>query len=159
MAEAKRQNYLHGAAIMTAGVIVVKVLGALFKIPLGSMKLLGDEGFSNFMSAYNIYTLFLTLSTAGFPVALSRMISEADTLGRKGEVQRIFRVALVFLAALGGAACLVMMLFPDALAYRLGDVQAMQGIFVLGPAALLVCVLSVYRGYCQGHGNMTRAAL
>ena len=84
MAEAKRQNYLHGAAIMTAGVIVVKVLGALFKIPLGSMKLLGDEGFSHFISAYNIYTLFLTLSTAGFPVALSRMISEADTLGRKG---------------------------------------------------------------------------
>ena len=155
MAEAKRQNYLHGAAIMTAGVIVVKILGAVFKIPLGSMALLGDEGFSNFTSAYNIYTLFLTFSTAGFPVALSRMISEADTLGRKTEVQRTFRVALLFLSVLGGVGCAAMMLFPDALAYRLGDVQAMQGIFVLGPATLMVCVLSVYRGYCQGHGNMT----
>ena len=155
MAEAKRQNYLHGAAIMTVGVIIVKILGAAFKIPLGSMSLLGDEGFSHFTSAYNIYTLFLTLATAGFPVALSRMIAEADARGETARVRHIFRVALIFLAVLGGISCAVMVLFPDALAYRLGDVKAMQGIAVLGPAALMVCLISVYRGYCQGHGNMT----
>ncbi len=155
MSEAKKQNYLEGAAIMTAGVLVVKVLGAVFKIPLGSMKLLGDEGYSNFTSAYNIYSIFLTLSTAGFPVALSRMISEADTLGQHTRVRRTFRVALLFLAVLGGLGCALMMLMPDTLAYRIGDVQAMQGIFVLGPAVLLVCLMSVFRGYCQGHGNMT----
>ena len=140
---------------MTVGVLVVKVLGAVFKIPLGSMKLLGDEGYSNFTSAYNIYSIFLTLSTAGFPVALSRMISEADALGQYTRVQRTFKVAFIFLAALGGVGCAVMMLFPDALAYRIGDVQAMQGIFVLGPTVLLVCLMSAFRGYCQGHGNMT----
>ena len=155
MAGAKKQNYLQGAAIMTVGVLVVKVLGAVFKIPLGSMKLLGDEGYSNFTSAYNIYSIFLTLSTAGFPVALSRMISEADALGQYTRVQRTFKVAFLFLAVLGGIGCAVMMLFPDALAYRIGDVQAMQGIFVLGPTVLLVCLMSAFRGYCQGHGNMT----
>ncbi len=155
MAEAKKQNYLQGAAIMTIGVLVVKVLGAVFKIPLGSMSILGDEGYSNFTSAYNIYNIFLTLSTAGFPVALSRMISEADALGQYTRVRRTFKVAFIFLAALGGVSCAIMMLFPDALAYRIGDVQAMQGIFVLGPTVLLVCLMSVFRGYCQGHGNMT----
>ena len=155
MAESKKQSYLHGAAIMTVGVLIVKVLGAAFKIPLGSMKLLGDEGFGYFQSAYNIYTMFLTLATAGFPVALSRMISEAEARGRTTQVQRTFRVALLFLAALGGVSCLSMMLWPDAFAYRLGSVKAMQGIFVLGPSVLLVCLISVYRGYCQGQGNMT----
>ena len=155
MAEAKKQNYLHGAAIMTAGVIVVKILGAVFKIPLGSMKLLGDEGFSYFTSAYNIYSLFLTFATAGFPVALSRMIASADTLGRHTQVERTFRVALRFLAVLGGVSCALMMLFPGFLAERIGSMQAMQGIFVLGPSVLMVCLISAYRGYCQGHGNMT----
>lgn len=155
MAEAKKQNYLQGAAIMTIGVLVVKVLGAVFKIPLGSMKLLGDEGYSNFTSAYNIYSIFLTLSTAGFPVALSRMISEADALGQHTRVQRTFKVALLFLAALGTVGCLLMMLCPNALARRIGDEQAAQGIFVLGPTVLLVCLMSAFRGYCQGHGNMT----
>ncbi len=155
MAEAKKQNYLHGAAIMTAGVIVVKVLGALFKIPLGSMRLLGDEGYAHFNCAYNIYSVFLTLATAGFPVALSRLISEADTLERQTQVRRTFRVSLAFLAALGGVCGAVMMLFPGALAQWLGDMASLQGIFVLGPAVLLVCLMSAYRGYCQGHGNMT----
>ena len=77
MAKAKQQNYLHGAAIMTAGVIIMKILGALYKIPLGNM--LGDDGYGLFLQAYYVYSLFLTLATAGFPVALSRMISAAQT--------------------------------------------------------------------------------
>lgn len=159
MAGKERQNYLQGAAVMTVGILIVKILGACFKIPLGSMSLLGDEGYSHFSSAYNIYSVFLTLATAGFPIALSRMISEADTLGKHTQVERTFRVSLVFLAALGLASCLIMMCLPEALARYLGDEEAAEGIFVLGPAVLLVCLISVYRGYCQGHGNMTPTAV
>lgn len=93
MSEAKKQNYLHGAAIMVGTTVIVKIAAFFYKLPLGSMKLLGDEGFAHFMVAYNIYSFFLTLATAGFPVALSRMISEADTLDRPAQVQRIFRTA------------------------------------------------------------------
>lgn len=86
MAKAKQQNYLHGAAIMTAGVIIMKILGALYKIPLGNM--LGDDGYGLFLQAYYVYSLFLTLATAGFPVALSRMISAAQTRGLQMQARR-----------------------------------------------------------------------
>ena len=68
MAKTKGQNYMHGAAILTVGVVIMKILGFIYKIPLGNI--LGDEGFSMFTSAYNIYYVFFTLATAGLPVAL-----------------------------------------------------------------------------------------
>ena len=83
MAEPKKQNYLHGAAILAAGVVIMKILGFIYKVPLGNI--LGDEGYTHFLVAYNIYSVFLTVATAGLPVALSRMISEADTLDRPAE--------------------------------------------------------------------------
>ena len=58
-----KQNYLHGAAILTVGVIITKILGAFYKIPLGNI--LGDEGYAHFMVAYSIFNVFLTLTTAG----------------------------------------------------------------------------------------------
>ena len=64
----KGQNYFHGAAILTAGVIIMKILGAIYKIPLGNI--LGDEGYSMFMGAYSIYFIFFTLAIAD--ILLSR---------------------------------------------------------------------------------------
>ena len=66
---AKKQNFIHGAAILTVGVIIMKLLGFIYKIPLGNI--LGDEGYSMFTSAYSIYFIFFTLATAGLPVALA----------------------------------------------------------------------------------------
>ena len=63
MQESSKQNYLHGAAMMTAGVVVIKILGAIYKIPLGNI--LGDEGYGYFSVAYNIYYVFLNMATAG----------------------------------------------------------------------------------------------
>ncbi len=153
MAEPKKQNYLHGAAILAAGVVIMKILGAIYKIPLGNI--LGDEGYAHFLVAYNIYGVFLTLATAGLPVALSRMISEANTMGRHNQVRRIFSVAWWTFFVLGIACTLVMALLPNQLADALNDIEAAKSIFVLAPAVLLVCLTSAYRGYCQGHENMT----
>lgn len=71
----RRQNFMGGAAILAGAVAVTKLLGALYKIPLGN--LLDREGMAHFYAAYNIYSLLLVLSTAGLPVALSRMVSRA----------------------------------------------------------------------------------
>ena len=152
MQESSKQNYLHGAAMMTAGVVVIKILGAIYKIPLGNI--LGDEGYGYFSVAYNIYYVFLNMATAGMPVALSRMISEADTLGRPVQARKTFRVAWLTFAIFGLLLGLVMFLFPTELAGMLNNVRAAQSIWALSPALVLVYLTSTYRGYAQGMSNM-----
>ena len=148
-----KQNYLHGAAILTLGVIITKILGAIYKIPLGNI--LGDEGYAHFMVAYSIYNVFLTLSTAGLPVALSRMISEAETLGKPMQMRRTFRVSMLVFAAIGLMSSLIMYLFPTELAAMMDEVEAAQSIWAISPAIFFVCLAFAYRGYAQGQSNMT----
>ena len=90
MATEKKQSFFGGAAVLAAGVVIVKIIGALFKIPLANI--LGETGNADFNNAYNIYAVLLTISTAGLPVALSKMISEAKTLGRERQARRVRRV-------------------------------------------------------------------
>ena len=154
MAEAKKQNFLHGAAILAAGVVVIKILGAIYKIPLRNI--IGETGYGYFFAAYTIYNFFLTISTAGLPVALSRMISEANTLGRPRQARRTFHVALGTLGVLGLVFTLVMFLFPTEMAIAfVSKPKVSQCVFAISPAVLLVCLTSAFRGYIQGYGNMT----
>ena len=150
---AKKQNFIHGAAILTVGVIIMKLLGFIYKIPLGNI--LGDEGYSMFTSAYSIYFIFFTLATAGLPVALSRLIAEADANGRAKQEEKTFRVALATFAVIGVIFALILFLFPEWLAAKyLENPDAALSIKAMAPSILLVCLVSAYRGYCQGNGNM-----
>lgn len=153
MSETKKQNYLHGAAILAFGVAIMKVLGAIYKIPL--QNILGDTGYGYFNAAYTIYNVLLTIATAGLPVALSRMISEANTLGRPMQARRIFRVATATLFVLGLVFSALMFLFPTDMAILfVSKAEVSQCVYALSPAVLLVCLTSAFRGYIQGHGNM-----
>lgn len=153
MARTKGQNYMHGAAILTVGVIIMKLLGAVYKIPLGNI--LGDEGYSMFLSAYNIYNIFFTLATAGLPVALSRLVAEADANGRVAQEEKTFKVALGTFAVIGTVFAAIMFFFPNWLASSyLENPDAALSVRAMSPAILLVCLVSAYRGYCQGNGNM-----
>ncbi len=95
----KQNTFFGGAAILAASSLLVKGIGALFRIPLGNI--LPDEVMGDYNAAYNIYNFFLTISTAGLPVALSKTISEANTLGRRNQVDKIFRVAFTTFLTLG----------------------------------------------------------
>ena len=153
MAGSRKQNYMHGAAILTVGVIIMKVLGAIYKVPLGNI--LGDEGYSMFMGAYSIYNIFFTLATAGLPVALSRLVAEADANGRIRQEEKTFRVALGTFAVIGVLFSFILFAFPNWLAANyLENPDAALSIRAMAPAILLVCLVSAYRGYCQGNGNM-----
>ena len=153
MSEAKKQNYLHGAAIMVGTTVIVKIAAFFLKLPARQHEAAWRRGLRPFMVAYNIYSFFLTLATAGFPVALSRMISEADTLDRPAQVQRIFRTAAGTLAAIGGFFTLMMLLFNRQLAVMMGNADAAPSILALAPAVVIVCLTSAYRGYCQGRDS------
>lgn len=153
MSEPQKQNFLHGATILAAGVVVMKILGAIYKIPLRNI--LGDTGYGYFNAAYVIYNVLLTIATAGLPVALSRMISEANTLNRPMQARRIFRVATAALSVLGLIFTALMFFFPTDMAVLfVSKAEVSQCVFALSPAVLLVCITSAFRGYIQGHGNM-----
>ena len=92
MESSKNQNYLHGAAILTVAVLIIKVLGAIYKVPLADI--MGAEGYAHFNVAYNLYNVLLALSTAGLPIALAKIVSEANNLDRPNQVRRIFGVRL-----------------------------------------------------------------
>ncbi|MDR2360615.1 MAG: polysaccharide biosynthesis protein [Oscillospiraceae bacterium] len=148
----KKQSFLHGAAILTGTVALVKILGAVYKIPLGNM--LGDEGFAHFSVAYSIYSLLLTISTAGLPVALSRLVAGADALGDKWLVRKTFTSARSAFLLLGGVSTAIMLIFAPQLADWMKDPEARYAIFALAPSVVMVCMMSAYRGYSQGVSDM-----
>lgn len=78
---AKKQSFLGGAAILAAAVVVAKIIGAVYKLPLNNI--LGGAGKTYFDTAYRIYNFLLTFSTAGLPLAISRMTSQAHAQGLK----------------------------------------------------------------------------
>ena len=122
MAERKKESFVTGAAVLTASTIIVKILGAVFKIPLSNI--IGKAAMGDFGVAYNIYALLLTLSTAGLPVALSRMVSVADALGRRNQLRRTFRVARAAFFVLGMTSTLFMLIFSRYLADFMGSPEA-----------------------------------
>ena len=153
----KKSTFFGGAAILAAGIAIVKIIGAIYKIPLGNI--LGDEGFGHFNNAYVIYNLLLMVSTAGLPVALSKTISEANALGRRNQVHRVFNVALVTFFLLGAVSFAVMFILAQPLANLQGDGMAVHAVQAIAPACFFVCVLSTFRGYAQGHSNMVPTAV
>ena len=140
-----------------AGIAIVKLIGAVYKIPLGNI--LGDEGFGHFNNAYAIYNLLLMVSTAGLPVAMSKTISEANALNRRNQVSRVFHVALVTFIILGSISSLIMFLFAQPLANLQGDSLAAPAVRVMALSCFFVCTMSAYRGYAQGHSDMVPTAV
>lgn len=153
----KQNTFFGGAAVLAVGIMVVKVIGMFYRIPL--VGIIGEQGSADFSNAYNIYAVLLTVSTAGLPVAVSKLISEADALGRANQVRRIFRLALALFLCLGTLSFLVMFFRADALAGMMHDEKAAAGIRALAPAVICVGCLSAFRGYSQGRRNMVPTAV
>jgi len=148
----KKQNFLQGAALLAIATAIVKLIGAFYKLPLNMA--IGAEGYSYFTTAYDIYSVMLLISTAGLPVAVSRMISQASTLEAYARMRKIFRTALSIFAALGALTSVLMIFGAKPLANIMNQPDAWISIACLGPCGILICLMSAYRGYFNGQGNM-----
>lgn len=146
------QSFVKGALVLGIANLIVKIIGAFFKVPL--INLIGDDGSGYFNVAYQIYTFMFIIATAGFPVAISKMVSESAAKGAERESKKIFSVAFGFLAVVGLIGTLVMFVFADKLAVLVGIPDATLGIATIAPAVFFVAMTSAYRGYFQGRQNM-----
>ena len=148
----KKQNFLQGTALLAMATAIVKVIGAFYKIPLNAI--IGEKGFGYFNTAYEIYNVLLMISTAGLPVAMSRMISQASSLKHYNQVRRIYNTARGIFLGLGITGTLLMTLFCRQLAAFQNQPDAWAAIGFLGPCVLLICIMSTFRGFFQGQSNM-----
>lgn len=150
-------SFIRGALVLGLANLIVKVIGAVFKIPL--INLIGDDGMGYFNIAYQIYTFMFIIATAGFPTAISKMVAESMARGDESDARRIFRTALGFLSVVGLIGTLILLIFPDALESLTAVPGSSLGITAIAPAVFFVAMASVYRGYFQGRQNMIPTAL
>ena len=157
MSNEKKQSFMGGVTVLAISTVFVKLCGALYKIPLNNI--LGDKGITHFMSAYNIYAFLLTLSTAGLPLALSKLISEASATDRKNQIRRCFNTAMALFLAVGVVGSAAMLIFTEELAAWMNNSMAYWPIKALGISVVCVSVMCAYRGYAQGRQNMVPTAV
>ena len=124
----KQNTFFGGAAILAMGILVVKLIGMFYKIPL--VNIVGEQGNADFNNAYNIYSVLLTISTAGLPVAVSKLVSEANALGRRNQVRRVFRLALGLFLLLGIVSFCVMFFRADWLAGLINDTKVFEKLYL-----------------------------
>lgn len=149
MSNQQKKNTFYGAAaILTVSTILVKIIGAIFKIPL--IAILPEEAYGDFNGAYNIYSFFLTISTAGLPVALSKTVSECHTLGRENQKHRVFRVAFCAFLFMGLFSFLCMSVFGQLVAtYIIGNEKAVFCVWRWRRGAVHLLLLRL-PGLCPG---------
>ena len=152
-----QKSIARGVTVLGLAGIICKVVGALYRVPLSWI--MGDYGLGVYQMVFPTYNLLLTISSAGIPVAISRMVSFSLAQNDPRSAKRIFRIATVLLAALGSIAAVMMFGFSGGLASWVGEPNAKLGFMAIAPALLLVCVMSALRGFMQGQQNMVPTAI
>ena len=153
----KKNTFMQGAFVATLSIIASKVIGILYVILLYPM--IGEKGGALYGYAYTIYSLFLGISIAGIPFAISKITSEYEALGYIYTKEKAFKIGKVFISLLGIVSFILMFIFAKQIGYYfLGDLKGGNTVEdvafvvrIISTALLIVPVLSVSRGYLQGH--------
>jgi len=156
-ANSNKQSTSKGFAILSAASFMVKLLSLLY-VPF-LIKILGKEGYGIYTLAYPIFVYMYIITNAGIPVAISKMVSELIAIGNYKDAVKTFKIARFLLLILGLIMSLLMLIFALPLANIAGRSTAKLAIMALAPTILITSVLSAYRGYFQGRGNMTPTAV
>ncbi|MBR0512663.1 MAG: polysaccharide biosynthesis protein [Clostridia bacterium] len=158
----KAKSVAKGISILGLAGIICKVVGLLFSIPLNMIS--SEEVESGriamvFYLVYPTYTLLLTISSAGIPVAVSRMVAGFLARNDVRNARNTFRTALITLLSIGGFFSLVMVLMNGTLSEMVGVKETSLGYYAIAPCVMIVCVLSAFRGLFQGQQNMVPTAV
>lgn len=154
---AKKQNVLNGAMILIVATALVKVIGAVYKIPLTGI--IGSLGRGYFASAYNIYTPIYAISMAGLPVAVSTIVSRNAALGKYRDVKQVMKITFPLFLVLGLVGSGVLLVAAKPYVTSVGSPLAIYSVMAIAPSTLFCCIMSTYRGYYEGLNNMYPTAI
>ncbi len=150
------QTLARQAMLLAGASLVVRFIGFLYRLPVTIM--IGDQGNGIYSASYNIYALFLIISSAAFPATISKLVAESDARGMYRNSYKIFRVGMVISASLGFLAMLILLIFAKPIESMLNNPGSAISIRLLAPTVFIVSILAVYRGYYQGMKDNTPTA-
>ncbi len=153
----KKSSFVEGTVIATLAIVFTKILGMLYVIPFYAM--VGVQGSALYAYAYNIYNIFLDISSVGLPIAISKIINEYNTLGKMDAKLRAYRIGKKLMGFIAVGIFIILMVFAPLIASALiGDLKGGNtvsdvafAIRCVSFAILIVPFLSVEKGYLQGH--------
>ncbi|OPL07806.1 MAG: hypothetical protein AVO33_03435 [delta proteobacterium ML8_F1] len=148
----KKKSFIKGAAILGISGVLVKGIGAFFRIPLANF--LSDEGMSFYQTPYPIYNWLLVVSTAGVPAAIAKTISERLAENDEIGAHKVFRVSLSLMAVIGLVSSVAMFFLAQSIATAVKNPLAVYSIRAIAPAIVFISVMSVFRGYFNGHQDL-----
>lgn len=152
------KSFIKGALVLSVAGILAKCLGALYRIPFGYIA--SEDCLALYNMVYPVYNLLLSLSTAGIPLAISKLIAEYEEQGKSGMSMQILKVSLLALATIG--ICVGGFIFVNAewLAQNVfPDERVAWSLRLIAPAMIFSCMQAVFRGYFQGLQEMVPTAL
>lgn len=156
MAE-KRKDFVYGALILTASGFLVKLIGALFRIPLTN--LVGATAMGYFSTSYSIYEVFLAIATAGLPTGMAVMVSRSLALGKNRDIPKLVKIAGSVFVSAGLLLAVLGLIFARPLAVAMNGENAYYAVVALMPAVFFISIVALIKGYFQGFNNMVPTAI
>ncbi|MCM1404257.1 MAG: polysaccharide biosynthesis protein [Prevotella sp.] len=150
-----KKGLVKGALILSVAGVICRLLGVIFRIPLSNI--VGNYGIGLYQLVFPLYSLLLIVSSAGIPVALSKMIARVRE--DRQQTKQIFVNALVVLVVLGAVISAAFLLLARPIALWQGKPEIWPLYVAIAPAVWFVCIISAYRGYFQGLNNMVPTAI
>ncbi|MCL2586687.1 MAG: polysaccharide biosynthesis protein [Firmicutes bacterium] len=153
----KKQNFLGGALVLAGAGLLVRLLGAGFRIPLANI--VGNYGMGLYQMVFPVYALLLVIASSGIPVAISKMVAKERTAKNFQECRKILLNSLIILAVFGLLFATLFTLLADNIASLQGNEGNTKLYLAIAPAVLIVCLMAAFRGYFQGMSNMVPTAV
>lgn len=155
--ELTQQSVAKGFMVLTISMMSVKVLSVLYTPLL--RHILGDAGWGVYSSTYTIFTYIYTIANAGIPVAIAKLVAELEAKGNFKDAIKTFRVSRTLLIILGFTLSIFLFLSSKSLNMIFNSTESVLATKWLSPAILFTAIMSAYKGYFQGTGNMTPTAV
>lgn len=154
----KEQSMGKGFVVLSVSNILVKCMSLLF-VPACIMLLGGDSEYSIYYSANQVFSFVYVLTTAGLPVAISKIVTEMTSTNNRAQAKQAFKICRLIMFVIGTVFGLLMMVYSKQIAVLMNNEDCWMGVLFLGPTVLVCSLLSAYRGYLQGMKNMTPTAI
>jgi len=153
----RNQSMARGFAVLSAAGIITKVMSLLY-IPF-FIAIIGEEGYGIYAAALQVYVFIYVIGNSGIPVAISKSVSELTATDNYKDAYRVFKIARSYLFIIGLLLSLIMFFTAGPISAALHYKKSKLAIAAISPTILLTTLMSAYRGYFQGRGNMVPTAV